>query len=297
MSTSTSLERSIVGCTDATCPSVRLEELGRAAYRQLAGTLSGLGMNTLFARAVLEQDAPGRVFAYPAESPAVCYVVHGYGMSLLWGDSGCPEMNASLLGQLLAMPRTADEWLQVGSDNWAERLTRFAAPASPADPSALVVEQYTRVNFQFSPAAYQERRAEFAGSGHCVRRADRSAYDMSGSVIPRAFFRNAERFLTEGTGFAVIVDGEPVSLAFSSFVTGSQLELGIETREHYRGRGLARLACAALIDDCLARGREPVWACRLENTASFRLAESLGFTPVRYLPYFRLRAGSDISRA
>lgn len=297
MSTSTSLERSVVGCADAPSPSVRLEELGRGAYQQLAGTLSGLAMNTLFVRAVLEQDAPGRVFAYPAESPAVCYVVHGYGMSLLWGDTGSSEMNASLLGRLLAMPRTADEWLQVGSDDWAERLTRFATSASPADPSALVVEQYTRVNFQFSPAAYKERRAELAGSGHCVRRAGRSAYDIAGSVIPRAFFRNAERFLTEGTGFEVIVDGEPVSLAFSSFVTGSQLELGIETCERYRGRGLARLACAALIDDCLARGREPVWACRLENTASFRLAESLGFTPVRYLPYFRLRAGPDISRA
>lgn len=301
MSTASSLEHSVehsvVGRTDVTSPSARLEQPGRDVYCKLAGTLSGLTMNTLFARAVLEQDAPGRVFAYPAESPAVCYVVHGYGMSLLWGDSGSPEMNASLLGQLLAMPRAADEWLQVGSDDWADRLTRCATPAPPADPSSLMVEQYTRVNFQFSPAAYKKRRAELASSGHCVRRVDRSAYDMPGSVIPRAFFRNAERFLSEGTGFSVIVDGEPVSLAFSSFVTDSQLELGIETRERYRGRGLARLACVALIDDCLARGREPVWACRLENKGSFRLAESLGFTPVRYLPYFRLRAGSDSSSA
>jgi hypothetical protein len=33
---------------------------------------------------------------------------------------------------------------------------------------------------------------------------------------------------------------------------------------------------------------EPVWACRLENDGSYKLAQKLGFEPVLEIPYYRL---------
>lgn len=274
-----------------------LRPIEREERRRLAAPLHALAMNTLFARAVLEQDAPGQVLACPAESPSVVYVVHDYGMSLLFGGPGTtakPEAYDRILEQIIARPRTAEEWLQVHPQEWASRLTRLATPSSHAAPSAL--EQHTRVNFRFSSAVYRERRASFAGRGHRIARVGRAAFAMPGSVVPRAFFRDPDHFLREGIGFAVLEGDEPLALAFSAFLTSSQLEIGIETKEGYRGRGLATLACAALIDDCLARGLEPVWACRLENTSSHRLAQALGFEPTLHLPYFRLRPAAAAQR-
>jgi len=238
--------------------------------------LTSLEMNTLFARAVVDERAPGRVFE--AATGSAFYVVHDYGMSLLAGN---PDQQ--VLAEVVCRPRAADEWLQVAPNGWAVHVTRVATSA---------VERSTRVNFTFSAERYRARRAELPRSPHAVVRADAGAFEMRGSVVPRHFWRTAEHFLRDGLGFAVVDEGAVVSLAFSSFVIGRAVEIGIETLPAHRGRGLATVACAALIDDCLARGVEPVWACRLENTASHRLAETLGFVPVRQLPYFRLRGST-----
>ncbi|MDC0667962.1 GNAT family N-acetyltransferase [Nannocystis radixulma] len=262
--------------TNAGSQPPRLHELPASAYHRIWPSLRALARNTLFARAVAEQGAPGQVFAYPAESPAVVYVIHDYGMSLLYGSTGLAGVDEQLLAEVVRRPRSAAEWLQVAPAVWAERLQGRA------------VERYTRVNFRFSPQAYAVCRPSPAAPEVRIVRADRTAFAMPGSVVPRLFWRDAEWFLAAGGGFGAIVDGELASLAFVSFVGDTGLELGIETLPHHRGRGLARLACAALIDECLARGREPVWACRLENTASHRLAESLGFTAAHHFPYFRL---------
>ncbi|NJO83036.1 MAG: GNAT family N-acetyltransferase [Blastochloris sp.] len=53
----------------------------------------------------------------------------------------------------------------------------------------------------------------------------------------------------------------------------------------HRGRGLATLACAALIGMCEAEGLAPWWDCAAHNMASVRLAWRLGFgaaQPYRY---------------
>jgi RimJ/RimL family protein N-acetyltransferase len=114
--------------------------------------------------------------------------------------------------------------------------------------------------------------------------------EIEGSVIPKNFWRSADDFERHGKGFSVVMDGKPVSTAFSAFVFENDLELGIETVGNYRGKSLAAHACCALIDYCLEKELEPVWSCRLENTASYLLAQKLGFEPIAYLPFYRLNA-------
>jgi L-amino acid N-acyltransferase YncA len=86
----------------------------------------------------------------------------------------------------------------------------------------------------------------------------------------------------------MVIDSQPATTAFAAFVHGKQLEMGIETAPPHRGKGYAVYICQALIGHCLKEGFEPIWACRLENAGSFRLAKKLGFEPTLYLPYYQL---------
>ena len=60
--------------------------------------------------------------------------------------------------------------------------------------------------------------------------------------------------------------------------TGSaEPEVGYEIRHAYRGRGLAREAARAVLDECFAAGTGRVWATiRPHNTVSLRIATGLG---------------------
>jgi len=107
-------------------------------------------------------------------------------------------------------------------------------------------------------------------------------------VVPKNFWNSAGDFIKYGAGFAMINDGKPVCMSYSAYIFNGILEIGIETEQGYRGKGLARAACAALIDYCIEKGYEPVWSCRLQNTASYELAKKLGFKPTVTLPYYRL---------
>jgi RimJ/RimL family protein N-acetyltransferase len=111
---------------------------------------------------------------------------------------------------------------------------------------------------------------------------------MPGSVVPKYFWNNAEDFLERGAGYSVLHQGKLAATAYASFVIDDMLELGIETVEQFRGRGFGKYACCALIDHCLERGLEPVWACRLENTGSYKLAQKVGFEDIAHIPYYRL---------
>ena len=111
---------------------------------------------------------------------------------------------------------------------------------------------------------------------------------MKGSVVPMNFWNNAEEFYNNGIGFSLIYENKVASTSYSAFLHDDKLELGIETMEEFRGKGFAQFTCSALIDYCLENNFEPVWACRLENTGSYKLAQKLGFEPIKRIPYYRL---------
>jgi len=254
----------------------------RGEYGTLLELLRGVPTNSAFARTVLEGRSDGDVFVDRLPRPALGYVVHRYGMSLLFGRDGA-GLDDALLVRVLARRRSAPEWLQVHPQAWAEPVTRVAVAA------ALPVERHTRLNFAFRRERFEALRRPAAAPARVIVPIDRSLFaSVRGSVVPQAFWNRAEDFLREGLGFALLEDGEAASVAFASFVVGTELELGIETAERHRGRGLALHVCAALIEECLRRGLTPSWACRLGNAGSQRLAEKLGFEVTHRLPYFKL---------
>jgi RimJ/RimL family protein N-acetyltransferase len=151
------------------------------------------------------------------------------------------------------------------------------------------IEVHRRLNFAFRAERFRAQQATRTRAPLAPAPADAAKFAAAdGSVVPRRFWRDAARFAAAGGGFAALDGGALAALAFTSFRRGRELELGIETLPSHRGRGYALEACAALIEECLARGLTPVWACREGNTASVRLAERLGFEITSRLPYYRL---------
>lgn len=88
-------------------------------------------------------------------------------------------------------------------------------------------------------------------------------------------FDSYEEFEKYGFGY-VMCDGEmPVSgcSVYSYYSTG--VEIQVDTKEEYRGKGLAKIASAAMMRECLRRNLRPSWDAA--NPISRTIAGHMGF--------------------
>lgn len=268
-------------------------ELQPDRFHSLLPSMRRVPINHLFARSVLEQEVQGRVWTDRPGNPSLIHVVHPYGMTLLFGDA--PQTPpGELKAHLLALgSKAADKWLQAEPGPLVpllDQLLDVEWPTPDQPPGGPRVQRYTRSNFRFDPARY-------AGKRRLISPPDRSrtrpllAQEFALpdiAVSPHKFWRSAEQFLARGGGWCLELDGRLASMAFCSFRFDRQLEIGVETRAEYRGRGYALHVACALIDECVAQCLEPVWSCRKENQGSYKLAQALGFEPGIEVPYYRL---------
>jgi len=271
--------------------------LDKSNYYKVFDPIQGVAINHLFADAVLQGHINGQVYVDQSEKPSTFYVVHPYGMSLLFGDTTNREFNSWLFGHALNSFKTRDkyEWLQAYPETWNKQIaSELKEHLSKSGDNAegttnISIEENTRVNFKFNKAAYFDFKAKHPlATVNTVRTDGQMFENMQGTVIPSRFWDNADDFSNRAVAFS-IMDGDRVAAtAFSAFVIGDQLEIGIETSETYRGKGYAVAVCIALIDYCLEHNYIPVWGCKLENTPSFLLARKLGFEPTLYWPFYRL---------
>ncbi|WP_238652899.1 GNAT family N-acetyltransferase [Paenibacillus piscarius] len=276
-------------------------KLDRRYYDLALPPLGQVKINTLFAEAVLKGQTTGYVYVDCVQSPRTFYVTHEYGMSLIYGDSGNEEFNRGLKEYMTNETgrRASAEWLQADPAGGWEPLLEAVVKEHNAqlDQEDLQPEAagrrrmytHTRVNFTFDAEVYREARKQWFRQDADIRLMNGEGFgEQTGLVIPRYFWRDAEHFLNSGVGYTLRWEGEDASSAFSAYRTAEQLEIGIESAAAHRGKGFAFSVCCALIDYCLEQGLEPVWGCRMENAGSYRLAQKLGFKPLRTIPYYRL---------
>jgi len=271
--------------------------LNKSKYDKILLPLNQVGINHLFAEAVLLGHVNGNVYVDHAINPTSFYVSHPYGMSLLFGDTRNEKFNFWLLEHALNNLKTRDsyEWLQAYPETWNQIIqTQWKEYLiNPEDNNNLTdehrIEVNTRVNFKFNKTTYLQFKDKHPlVTGTIIRTTDIIFENMEGSVIPRRFWDNANDFSKRAIAFSVLEGDKVAATAFSAFVIGNQLEIGIETSEGFRGKGYAIAACSALIDYCLEFNYEPVWGCKLDNTPSYLLAQKLGFEPIIYWPFYRL---------
>lgn len=274
-------------------------------YEKISILLKALPFNTLFARAVLESKALGKVFVDDINNPNSIFIAHDYGMSLLFGDTESAKLNLDLKKYLLNenKDRVKYEFLQVYPEKWNDKLkeilndkiidySKLTSNCSKSEADILIekykkdnIIQWNRVNFVYKGID----KSIFSKSTYKLKLIDPEIYDrIEGSVIPKFFWKSKELFLSEGIGYALMNENDVISIAFSSCIFDNSLEIGIETSEKYRNMGLAKYACIELISYCQKNNYTPIWACRLENTGSYLLAKSLGFEEAITLPYYEL---------
>lgn len=271
-------------------------ELNESRYHLVANLLKEVNINNLFARTVVEKRVNGIIYVDDQDQPSTCYLVHPYGMSLLFGHSDNAKFNESFKGYALNSnkQRNGFEWMQVFPDTWENVLVDLfrghtVKSSDGNSKSRNIIELNTRVNFKFNRDNYLKWKETMNAGEVKIIRIDEDDFDIiNGSVVPMNFWPNGEQFFIKGVGFSVVYEDELVSTAFSAFIHERKLELGIETLPNYRGMKFAQMACAALIDFCLEHNYEPIWACRLENVGSYKLAIKLGFEHTLYLPYYKL---------
>ena len=117
-------------------------------------------------------------------------------------------------------------------------------------------------------------------SGFSVRVLDEELImRLGGRIVPSFSWKDNKEFL-KGRGYCIMDGDTPAAWAFSAAVSDSELDIGVETAEPYRGKGLAGIAGGEMIRYALSIGRKPVWACDSRNTASARTAEKLGFAKI-----------------
>lgn len=80
--------------------------------------------------------------------------------------------------------------------------------------------------------------------------------------------------------------GAPVAFCCASGITESLWDVGIETLEGFRRRGLATLAWRCLAAALVPRGKWPVWGAADDNAPSLAMASRLGFVPSGRLAIF-----------
>jgi GNAT superfamily N-acetyltransferase len=271
--------------------------LDKSNYGKVLRPLKTVTINNLFARAVIEQTVTGKIYVDDPINSQTFYVVHPYGMTLLFGESNNEKFNEAFRIYALNKDKSRDnfEWMQVFPSNWdnvlsflfKDVLMKSSDNTEKAEEG--IIELNTRVNFKFNLAKHQSLSTQIIGKDISIVRANEQMFqEMQGSVVPLNFWDNKEDFLKNGIAFALFYKDELASMSFSSYWFGNEFEMGIETKEKFRGKGFAELVCRAIIDYCIENSYEPIWSCRLENIGSYKLAQKLGFEPTLYLPYYRL---------
>ena len=91
------------------------------------------------------------------------------------------------------------------------------------------------------------------------------------------FYGNEDNFIKKGYGLALIKNNEIISEAYACFIGGGQVETGSVTSEKERGKGYATLVRAFLIKESMLRNLEPITSCSVENIASAKASDKLGF--------------------
>lgn len=255
--------------------------LDKDRYTILLEPVMKVPFNMLMARSVISGHVDGRVFVDSPDTPQSSYIVHPYGMTYLCGHSGNETFNEELFDYFASksFTRKKDEWLQAYPRDWDIVMNRLVDEHMAA--------MYSRLNFKFDKKIfYDEYNRTDISQYEVIPTPTDMLFNISGSVVPKEYWKSPQQFEEIAKAFSVVIDGKPVSTAFTSARHDDKLEIGIETDKEYQGKGFGYLACAKLIEYCLENNLEPVWSCRYENTASVNLCKKLGFIETLRMPYY-----------
>ena len=111
---------------------------------------------------------------------------------------------------------------------------------------------------------------------------------IEGRIIPSFSWESSEQFLKEGFGYIALDQEQVCAVAFSAAVSSMEIDIGVETHEDYRRKGLAAILTGRMCEHIAAIGKRPVWACSTMNKGSMSTALKCGFVQDRVNTVIRI---------
>lgn len=213
------------------------------------------------------QGHMGTAWIDDLDNPKVAQVIVGI-FSFYAGDSDADEAEEllhNLPEDILVIVKT-DAWkkrLETVHQGSFEKFQRYRFKKSSADLS----NNYLKPLLSKLPDDYELRRIDATIAN------DPALHEISEDFTCQ--FDSIEDYLKRGTGFAVLHRGQVVSGASSFSIYDDGIEIEVGTHPDHRRKGLATVVSAALILDCLGRGKDPSWDAATPESAA--LAKQLGY--------------------
>jgi GNAT superfamily N-acetyltransferase len=225
-----------------------------------------------FVHSVIDGTMAGVAFADRADAPRSAIVCNEGGF---WHAIGEPkaQLAREAAGELPGLVRYP------GTAVWA------STPAWDAALGEVFAVRRERLEFM-APEGFPARRA-LPERFHVVPIDAAIAAKFEGAVDPWvvAVWGGPEGFAERAFGFAVMDGDRLASFCCPCAVGGPEglieAEVEVGTSDAYRRMGLARAASIEYFEECQRRGLVPSWTCAADNSASHRLALSLGFRLAR----------------
>ncbi len=222
----------------------------------------------------ITEGIKGKVYA--AGEPITCVYLHFGYFSFLAGDAKSREAKA-LVSAIRELTKGEEKAVVSYEEGWETLLQEVYPDAQLRERSLMEIPpqglNMKKIN------ALLETYENGAYGNYRLKPIDRRVYDVlrveewaDGMVTN---FDSYEEFEKYGFGY-VMCDGEmPVSgcSVYSYYSTG--VEIQVDTKEEYRGKGLAKAASAAMMRECLRRNLRPSWDAA--NPTSRTIAGHMGF--------------------
>ncbi|MEE3953450.1 GNAT family N-acetyltransferase [Peribacillus frigoritolerans] len=153
------------------------------------------------------------------------------------------------------------------------------------------LRQMHRYSFHFNKDTYSTIKKGKSPNDFIVKRIDEKIITESlefNESYYNEYWGSVSNFLENGFGYCLLHNDTVVSECTSIFSSSQFAEIDIATKNKYRGMGLAQNVAEIFIEHCIGRNLKPNWDCNVNNFASIKLAERLGFeNPMEYSVFVR----------
>ena len=245
--------------------------------------LEGLSIHGM-ALSVLAGIRPGAVLTDDPDTPGAIFVAAPEG-TFAWlylaGDPTSPAFLSAIRQWVFDESGLGDDvgfaFLACDSEAWREHVPSLIEPRLMIPDRRL---HYICTNPPSHPRTCADE--------YTIQPLDRELL-ASKIQIPQAIsrwldanFGSQEGFLDHGFGAVAIHQGAAVAWCLTDSVGKTSCDIGVETEDPHRKRGLASALTSMVLNDAFSRGLQQVgWHCHAINIPSVRTAERAGFSLAR----------------
>ena len=256
-------------------------ELQLNQFELVKGFLRNKSCDTVAAYSIIENRQRGRIFVDDIEFPKSVLFWHYNGFSILSGDSKNVSFNNNIYQLLLGHYEINQRRFALIVDNseWNSQILNLI------ENDSYITKDY-RLKFEFDNSSFSQSDYIISTEYELKIIDDILLNKIQGTIVPSNLWDSPQAFLSGGKGFC-LMDGDNIACtAFSSFIGNLQMDIGIETSENYRKKGLGVVTAAAMVSYALENGFEPVWGCSENNIGSKSTALKLGFKLINKHPFY-----------